>query len=145
MESREGGPATINVELLAVHYEVLGRLFLADQEIGRIEGEVSCEQGRIQELTDLLQTAKNRRSNIQTLVAVVVQGVATIFTGALVLGGTTVAEDAISIAGGAMGASLGSLAILQAGEQRLDHPRNLLREVWQGRGEVHRIRLMFTC
>lgn len=135
LETREEGEKAINVELLAVHHEALGRLFLADQEIGRVEGEVSCEQGRIQELTDLLQTQKNRRSNIQTLAAVVVQGVATIFTGALVLGGTTVAEDAISIAGGAIGATLGSFAILQRGEQRLDHPRNLLREMRQGRGE----------
>lgn len=119
--------------LLMLRERVLSRLFLITEEIGRVEAEVICEQGRVQELTDQLQTLQSKHSLINTLATIIVSGIASITGGAIVLGGSSVAEDIIAIVAGSFAAGLGTLTVLQTAEQKLNHDRNLLREIWKGR------------
>jgi hypothetical protein len=121
------------VQLLTVRQRLFTRLFLVTEEIRRVEAEISCEQGRVQELTDQLQTLKSKRSTIQTLATIIVSGIASIAGGAILIGGSTVSEDLIAIVAGSFATGLGTLTILQSGEQSLNHDRNLLKEIWAGR------------
>ncbi|ALA59086.1 hypothetical protein [Nitrospira moscoviensis] len=134
LEAAEPDSGNRALRLLAIRQRLLSRLFLITEEIIRVEAEVSCEQGRVQELTDQLQTLKSNRSTIQTLATIIVSGVASITGGAILLGGSTVSEDVIAIVAGSFAAALGTLTILQTGEQKLDHERNLLKEIREGRG-----------
>lgn len=76
------------MEQLSIRQRLLSRLFLVTEEIRRVEAEISCEQGHVQELTDELQTLKSKRSTIQTLATIIVSGIASITGGAILLGGS---------------------------------------------------------
>lgn len=134
LESGDPESSDRAIQLLILRERVLSRLFLITEEIARVEAEVTCEQGRVQELTDQLQTLQAKHSLIKTLATIIVSGIASITTGAIVLGGSSVAEDVIAIVAGSFAAGLGTLTVLQTAEQKLNHDRNLLREVWKGRG-----------
>lgn len=117
---------------LEIRFRVLSRLYVVTEELARVEAEVTCEQGRVQ-LTDQLQTLKSRRSSLQTLASIIVSGIASIATDGIGLAISGIAIDIIYIVAGSVASGLGTVTILQTGTQQLNHERNLLREVWEGK------------
>lgn len=120
------------VPLLKAREKLIGRILLAMEEVSSLSAEIECESDRADQIADRLQDEHSSRTKYETLGAIVVAGVAAIASGGAILAGATVAEAAAVIAGGSMAAGLGSLPLFAESHQEFAHPRNLLREVWEG-------------
>jgi len=120
------------VPLLKAREKLIGRILLAMEEVSSLTAEIECESDRTDQIADRLQDEHSNRTKYETLGAIVVAGVAAIASGGAVLAGATVAEAAAVIAGGSLAAGLGSLPLFAESHQEFTHPRNLLREVWEG-------------
>jgi hypothetical protein len=121
------------VPLLKVREKLIGRILLATEEVSSLTAEIVCESDRADQIADRLQDELSTRVKYETLGAIVIAGMAAIASGGLILAaGLPVAEATAAIAGGTLAAGLGSLPLFAESHQEYTHPRNLLREIWEG-------------
>lgn len=120
------------IALLRAHEKLMGRILLAMEEVSSVTAEVECEADRADQIADRLQDELLTRTKYQTLGAIVVAGAAAIASGGLILAGLSVGEATAAIAGGSLAAGLGALPLFAESREEYSHPRNLLREVWEG-------------
>lgn len=120
------------VPLLKVRERLIGRILLAMEEVNSLTAEIECESDRADQIADRLQDEHSSRTKYETLGAIIVAGVAAVASGGAILAGISVTEAAFIIAGGSLAAGLGSLPLFAESHQEFTHPRNLLREVWEG-------------
>jgi hypothetical protein len=121
------------VPLLKVREKLIGRILLATEEVSSLTAEIVCESDRADQIADRLQDELSTRVKYETLGAIVIAGMAAIASGGFILAaGLTVAEATAAIAGGTLAAGLGSLPLFAESHQEYTHPRNLLREIWEG-------------
>jgi len=118
--------------LLKAREKLIGRILSAMEEIGSLTPEIECESDRADQIADRLQDEHSTRTKYETLGAIIVAGAAAAASGGAILAGVSVTEAALVIAGGSMAAGLGSLPLFSESHQEFAHPRNLLREVWDG-------------
>ncbi|WP_447979423.1 hypothetical protein [Candidatus Nitrospira bockiana] len=133
--TRQGTPGTLEgeVALLKAKQQLLGRILLANLEVSSTAAEAGCEQERADWIADRLEEAQASRVKYHTLAGVIFGGLANILAGGLALAaGETAAGEIASIVGGAFGTLFGASALFQETEQAFRHPRNLLREIWEG-------------
>ncbi|MGH7235576.1 MAG: hypothetical protein ACREIO_04265, partial [Nitrospiraceae bacterium] len=119
------------VELVRVRQQIVARTLLAMLEATSLAGVVRCEQARADELADSL--AENQANSVQlaTLVSVIIESATIIATGGLVLAGHEVAEGIAALVGGTMAAAVAGVSLYQPGRHDFQHPRNLLKEIWE--------------
>jgi hypothetical protein len=120
------------IPLLKARQKLIGRILLAMEEVSSLTAEVECESDRAAQIADRLQDEHSTRTKYETLGAIIVAGIAAIASGGAALAGLTVSEAAAVIAGGSLAAGLGTLPLFAESHQEFTHPRNLLREVWEG-------------
>ena len=123
----------IDVRLLKVRQELIGRVMLAMLEVSSLTAEAICEQERADRIADHLQEVQLHRVRQLTLAAVVIGGLTNIISGGLSL----VAEESTaagitSIVGGSLEALFGTSALFHETQHVFWHHRNLLQEVWDG-------------
>ncbi|HJU04028.1 MAG TPA: hypothetical protein VJ692_02675 [Nitrospiraceae bacterium] len=119
--------------LLKAREKLIGRILLAMEEVSSLTAEVDCEADRADQIADHLHDELSTRTKYQTLGAIVVAGVAAVASGGFILAaGLSVAEATAVIAGGSLAAGLGTLPLFAESQQEYTHPRNLLRDVWEG-------------
>ncbi|WP_447987020.1 hypothetical protein [Nitrospira sp. Nam74] len=127
-EGREGAKA----ELQEVRGQIVERILLVSFQANGVNAEIACEVARAQQLADYLQQQKDSRARLLTVLAVVAGGVAGMIGGGLAIADHAVAEGVAVTIGGALSTVFGSTALFQQQEYEFRHPRNLLREIWEG-------------
>ncbi len=123
---------TRELMLLSIRVKLIGRILLGIEEINSLKAQIDCEADRANQAADHLQDENSTRVRYETLGAIVVAGAAAVASGGAALAGLAVLEGATAIGGGTMAAGLGTLALFVETHQEHRHPRNLLREVWEG-------------
>jgi len=124
---REGA----EVELIRVRQQILARTVLAMLEATSLAGVVRCEQARADGLADSLAEKQANRTQLATVVSVIIESATIIATGGLVLAGNHVAEGIAALVGGTMASAIAGASLYQPGQHEFHHPRNLLKEVWE--------------
>lgn len=131
-EQKSAGAA---LRLMSLRQEVMQALLLASLEASSASAEVRCEQDRADRLADEMEERRSRRYTRLTLTAVILTALTSVVTGAFTLSGDAVADGVVAVTGGALGGLFGGLALLDADERPFHHPRNHLKEIWEGPDE----------
>jgi hypothetical protein len=119
------------VELIRVRQQIVARTLLATLEATSLAAVVRCEQARADELADSLAEKRGSRTQLATVVSVIIESVTIIATGGLILAGHEVAEGVAALVGGTMASVLAGVSLYQPGGHEFHHPSNLLKEVWE--------------
>lgn len=119
------------VELIRIRQQILARTVLAMLEATSLAGVVRCEQARADELADSLAENQTHSTQLATVVSVIVESATIIATGGLVLAGHEVAEGIAALVGGTMASIFAGMSLYQPGRHDFQHPRNLLKEIWE--------------
>ena len=119
------------VELIRVRQQILARTVLAMLEATSLAAVVRCEQARADELADSLAENQTHSAQLATVVSVIIESVTIIATGGLILAGHEVAEGVAALVGGTLASTLAAVSLFQPGQHDFQHPRNLLKEIWE--------------
>jgi hypothetical protein len=120
-------------ELVEKRQTIIERLELAKADISAAAVTADCEQGRADILRDSLKDRETARTRALTIASLGVGALTSVAAGAWALsdGDASTGPAAVGIAGGALGAVLGALALTTSGSRvHLSHPRNQLRDLW---------------
>jgi hypothetical protein len=118
--------------LLRARQQVSDRIVLAFLDVARTAAEADCEEERADQLADRLQEVRDEKVRYRTLVAIVGDALVGIMAGAFGLAMQEVASEASAIFGGSLATVFGFAAAFAGEEHELRHPRNLLKEIWEG-------------
>lgn len=127
-EHREGAKEALQ----GLRSQIIERILLVSFQNTSVNAEISCEQARAEQLADYLEEQNDNRARLLTIAAIVVGGLWGIVGGSLALADHTAAEGIVGIVGGALTTVFGAAALFQNQRAYLGHPRNLLREIWEG-------------
>ncbi|HJT22522.1 MAG TPA: hypothetical protein VJ746_18770 [Nitrospira sp.] len=122
------------VDLVAARQYLLIAIQSALSEVQSAAAEVRCEKERADQTADRLQENLSREVRALTLSAILAGAIFGFASGGLFLAGVSTAGTAVSISGGVVETVLASIGLSVDRSQVLRHRRNVLREVWQGRG-----------
>jgi hypothetical protein len=128
VEHRDGARES----LLVLRSQMIERILLVSFQNNSLIAEISCEEARAEHLADSLETQNDDRARLLTIAAIVVGGIWGIVGGSLALADNTVGEAIVGIVGGVLTTAFGAAALFQDQGGYLGHPRNLLREIWEG-------------
>jgi len=115
-----------------VRLQIVERILLASFQANGTNAEIICEAARAEHLADSLQRQNEGRARLLTIVAVVTGGVAGLVGGGLAVAEHAVAAGWAAIVGGSLATTFASAALFQDQQYTFRHPRNLLREIWEG-------------
>ncbi|HJT19421.1 MAG TPA: hypothetical protein VJ746_03060, partial [Nitrospira sp.] len=118
--------------LREIRTTLIERILLVSFQNNSVNAEIACEAARAEQLADHLQQHNEDRARLLTIMAVVAGGVAAIAVGGLAIAEHAVAEGIAGIIGGTLSTAFGTAALFQNREYPFRHPRNLLREIWDG-------------
>jgi len=127
-EHREGAKEVLQ----ELRSQMIERILLVSFQNNSVNAEISCEEARAEHLADYLEEQNDNRARYFTIAAIVVGGIWGIVGGSLALADHTAAEGIVGIVGGALTTVFGAAALFQDQQAYLGHPRNLLREIWEG-------------
>lgn len=119
-------------QLREVRDQITERILLASFQSSGINAEITCEAARAEQLADYLKEKNDNRARLLTTIAVVTGGVGAIAVGGFLLAGHAVSEGIAGIIGGVLSSTFGTSALFQGATYPFKHPRNLLREIWEG-------------
>lgn len=109
------------------------RIDLAELAVQSVVAELGCDHERIQIVVESLRSQEDTNTRAYTVSSLLVTSVTGIVTSALTpVSGATRTEAVIGITGGVVGGALGVAALFVHATVSFRHPRNLLREIWQG-------------
>lgn len=118
--------------LQEVQTTIIRRILLVSFQNNSVNAEITCEAARAVQLADYLQEQNESRARVLTIMAIVAGGIAGIVVGSFAIAEHAVAEGIAGIVGGTLSIAFGTVALFQDREYPFRHPRNLLREVWDG-------------
>jgi|SRR5579884_46053 len=112
--------------------ELSNRVLLSLLQLGSVLSEIVCEAERADQLADRLEEREEHYARVLTVLAVVTAGVAGLVGGAVAIANESVAEGIVGVVGGVVSTAFGSAALIQHKTLDFKHPRNLLRDIWEG-------------
>lgn len=116
------------VELLELSHTITQRIDLASLEISSVTAELDCEEERISQVADYI-TARSRKAETRLTVAAIAVGALGSMTPILLDGQQA---DRGGLAAGIAEAALGAMILLNDRKVDVEHPRNALRDIWEG-------------
>jgi hypothetical protein len=123
---------THNVEFMGLRQSLTDRLLLTLFEVSSLTAEIVCERDRADQVADRMDEVDSSLVKQLTLASIVIGGVAAVISGGIGLaGGSDVANNAATLAGGVVASVFGGTALFAASKQQFTHERNLLGELWQ--------------
>ncbi|HSE59242.1 MAG TPA: hypothetical protein VLA99_11120 [Nitrospiraceae bacterium] len=126
-------PVTMRTPLLRARQQLQARVMLALLEVSGTAAEADCEQERADQLADTLLQAEGSEIKRKSLAGIAIGGLAAALAGGLALAFSSEAPGEIAaISGGLVSAAISGWAYFSEHRQELQHPRNLLKEVWEG-------------
>src|SRR5262249_33389023 len=108
------------------------RSLLASYQTTAITAEINCEAERAQQLAAYLRQQNQDRVQVLTIFGLVAGGVLSMVGGGLSVADQGVASGIAGLVGGALSTVFGTAALFPNQEYDFQHPRNLLRELWEG-------------
>jgi hypothetical protein len=127
-EHKEGAKETLQ----EVRSQIVLRIMLASFQTNSINAEIMCEAARAEHLADYLQQVNEGHERLLTIIAVVTGGLTAIVGGGLWVAGSNVAAGYVALVGGSLETGFGAASLFQDHQYHFRHPRNLLREIWEG-------------
>lgn len=122
------------INLLELSQQINNRINQASLEISSFASELDCEEERLTQIADYLKGKERERESKLTVAAIVVGATGGIGSSALALGDRTdKAGNYVAIASGVTEAVLGILMLTNNRTLTIEHPRNALRDVWEGK------------
>lgn len=115
-----------------VRLELSDRILLALLQVTSISAEIVCEAERADQLADRLEEKEVSQSRTLTILAILATGVAGIAGGAVAIANQAATEGIFAVVGGALATAFSGLALKEDLHSHFKHPRNLLRDVWEG-------------
>lgn len=107
---------------------------LSSLEISSVASELDCEEERIKQVADYIKGAEDANETKLTVAAIVVGATGAAASGLLLNSGDEgEVSEYIGIASAITEAALGGLILLNQKKVDYFHPRNALREIWEGR------------
>jgi hypothetical protein len=119
------------LELIRVRQQILARTVLAMLEATSLSAVVRCELARADQLADSLAEKQAKSTQLATIVSLIIESATMIATGGLILAGHEVAEGIAALVGGSIAASLAGISLYRPARHEFDHPRNILKEIWE--------------
>ncbi len=123
---------SFNFEMLHLQHRLLSYVVLIMLEVNSAVAEVQCEEAKINEIIDHLQKAQSRHKQFMTLASIITSGVTGILGGVFGLTGHALTDSIVAISGGTISSVFAGYTLLELTDYTLDHPRNILQEVWDG-------------
>lgn len=121
------------VELLALSQRINNTIQIASVEISAVASEIDCEEERIEQVANYLVNSEDELDTKLTVGAIVVGAAGAVIQGILISShDETNAGDVIGISMGLAEASLGMLLLFNHQKIEFYHPRNAVREIWEG-------------
>ncbi|HZS12345.1 MAG TPA: hypothetical protein VFA38_08845 [Nitrospirales bacterium] len=131
LERLRASGRTQSIDYLLVRQEITERVLLTMFEVGSTIAEITCERDRTDQVADQLDELDAGRVKKLTLASVLAGGVTSIVSGGIGLAaGSSVANNAVNVAGGALATLFGGTALFVSSKERFNHERNLLKEIW---------------
>lgn len=122
------------ISLLELSQQIHNRINQASLEISSFASELDCEEERLTQIADYLKGKERERESKLTVAAIVVGATGGIGSSALALGERTdKAGNYVAIASGVTEAVLGILMLTNNRTLTIEHPRNALKDVWEGK------------
>lgn len=119
--------------LLEAYQRVLHRISIASLEVSAVASELDCEEERADQLAVYLKGKEDARETRLTVGAIVVGGLGAIAAGILLANDAeSNAAEVIGIGTGLAEAVLGVLIWKNEQTALFHHPRNALRDIWEG-------------
>lgn len=122
------------LSLLELSHKISQRINLASLEVSSVASELDCEEEKIAQLANYLNEREGENETRLTVMAIVAGATGAIVSGILLSngkGGDNI--EYIGIASGITEATLGLMILSNKRKAEFYHPRNALREVWEGR------------
>lgn len=121
--------------MISLRQAVSHRLALAASAVMSTRAAIDCEAARSDHVADALIETHQEISK-QALFAVFASDIFIgILPGSLMLAGKNIAVEASQVFGGVAGTGFGSVDAVLHIDQNFQHPRNFLRELWEGPDE----------
>lgn len=131
---REDPTRENELEILKLSQDIQHRIHISSLEISAAASELDCEEERIEQIANYL---KNREDKIDARLtgAAIVVGAAGAITAGLLLNSGRASDgvvEGVGIASGIVEATLGFLMLTSKKKIEFHHPRNALKELWEG-------------
>lgn len=109
---------------------IKNRINLASLEISATASEMDCEEERTSQIADYLKRKEDDKETKLTVSSIVVGATGAILTAAIE---KSKPEKAVGLSTGITEAFLGVMILLNKKKIEFSHPRNSLKEIWEGR------------
>lgn len=117
----------------ATRIELLARIEEARLTIAATRAELDCAGESARQAADYLERAQERAATSLTVASIAAAAATSIVTVFLSTGQTSNwTQNSVAIGGGVVTAGLGAASLEVSPHMRVDHPRNLLADVWFG-------------
>lgn len=122
------------LELIELSQRINQAINLSSLEISAVASEIDCEEERADQISAYMKGKEKDTETRLTVGAIVVGAAGAIITGALLINGEEGnMPDFIGIGAGLAEATLGLMILTNNKKVEFYHPRNALREIWEGR------------
>ena len=119
--------------LLELRLDLADRILLAMLDVSSITAELDCEGERSDQIRDRLEKLEAGQLRRLAFSGILLGAATALLSGGLALAApNTAGGDIAGIIGGTAQAMVGLSATTVTLSEKLEHPRNLLREVWAG-------------
>ncbi len=136
---RKAADQTATVEnrlrLLELSQQITHRIALASMEISAVGSELDCEDEKLTQMADYMQDKENKRETRLTVLSIVAAAASDIVPPFLP-GNKEKLGNVLTIGAGVVGATLGAMILFNERKVAVEHPRNALRDVWEGRANT---------
>lgn len=131
------GEVSRNVEgarlrLLELRQELSDQLLLALFDASSVAAELECEKGRAEAVAAGLDEIQNDIQQRRTVIALISDATAGLFSGIFLFGGSEVLAGAADVVGNILQGSYGYAALGGLQHYELLQQRNLMQDVWEG-------------
>ena len=120
------------LRLLEFSQRITRRISLASMEITAVGSELDCEDEKLTQMADFMRNKESGRETRLTVLSITAAAISDIVPPFLP-SGRDKTGDIITIAAGAVGATLGAMILFNERKVTVAHPRNALRDVWKGK------------
>lgn len=123
------------LRLLEISQKITRRISLAAMEIAAVSAELDCEDEKLTQMADFMQNKESKRETRLTVLSIVAAAISDIVPPFLPSNKERLG-NAITISAGAVGATLGALILFNERKVMVEHQRNALRDVWEGKSNT---------
>lgn len=121
------------MEVVELSQKINQAINLSSLSISAITSEIDCEEERAEQVSAYMKEKEKDTETRLTVGAIIVGAAGAIVAGALLLNGDeSNAPEFVGIGAGLAEATLGLMVLTNKKRVKFHHPRNVLREIWNG-------------